>query len=172
MMVALTGTPGCGKSTVAGILRERGRIVVQQNDTVDPYRLEDDPGRDTVVIDEELWAEEFVPFEGIIEGHLTHLLPADLVVILRCRPDVLAGRLRGRGYAPEKVSENAEAEALDVILVETLEIHPESRVCEIDTTEMAPEETAGVIEAFIRGESPNPCTHVDWSAYLGITTWE
>ena len=88
------------------------------------------------------------------------------------RPDILAGRLRERGYGPEKVSENAEAEALDVILVEALEIHPASRICEIDTTGNTPEETAGAIEAFIHGECPNPCTHVDWSAYLGITTWE
>ncbi|MBT8508164.1 adenylate kinase [Methanomicrobiaceae archaeon CYW5] len=172
MMIALSGTPGCGKSTVAAILRERGWTVVRQNETTGPYRLGDDHDRDTVVIDEELWAEEFTPFEGIIEGHLTHLLPADCVVVLRCRPDILARRLRTRGYAPEKVAENAEAEALDVILVEALEVHPESRVCEIDTTEMSPEATAGVIEAFIHGESPKPCTHVDWSAYLGITTWE
>ncbi len=172
MMVAISGTPGCGKSTVAGILRNRGWTVVRQNDTTSPYELEEDAGRDTVIIDEEVWAKEFAPFEGIIEGHLTHLLPADRVIILRCRPDILAGRLRDRGYAAEKVAENAEAEALDVILVETLDIHPESHVCEIDTTEMNPEDTAGVIEAFIRGECPNPCTHVDWSAYLGITTWE
>ncbi|HDQ08502.1 MAG TPA: adenylate kinase [Methanoculleus sp.] len=172
MMIALTGTPGCGKSTVAEILRDRGWTVIRQNDTTGHYELEKDADRDTVVIDEEMWAEEFVPFEGIIEGHLTHLIPANRVVILRCRPDILAGRLRERGYGPEKVSENAEAEALDVILVEALEIHPASRICEIDTTGKSPEETAGAIEAFIHGECPNPCTHVDWSAYLGITTWE
>jgi len=65
------------------------------------------------------------------------------------------------------VQENAEAEALDAILIEALEVHPEERITVIDTTEQSPEETADEIEAFIRGDAPPSLTVPDWSEYLG-----
>ncbi|MDG6251658.1 AAA family ATPase, partial [Methanocalculus sp.] len=107
MMIGLTGVPGTGKTTVADILEERGVYVVRINDTITPYILGRDPDRDTIIIDEELWAAEFQPVDGVVEGHLAHLLPCDRVVILRCDPDVLVDRLIGRGYSPEKAEENA-----------------------------------------------------------------
>ena len=167
MMIALTGTPGTGKSTIAEILTEQGIVVISQKESMAPYILEHDAERDTDIIDEEAWVENFVPVEGAIEGHLTHLLPADRVVVLRCRPDVLATRLRARGYGEEKVQENAEAEALDAILIEALEVHPEEHILVIDTTEQRAEETADEIEAFIRGDAPPSLTVPDWSEYLG-----
>ncbi|GAB7014753.1 adenylate kinase family protein [Methanogenium cariaci] len=166
-MTALTGTPGTGKTTIAALLTARNMQVVSQKETMAPYILEHDAERDTDIIDDEAWVDAFVPVEGIIEGHLTHLLPADRVVVLRCRPDILATRLRARGYAEEKVQENAEAEALDSILIEALEVHPETHVTVIDTTEQLPEETANAIEAFIRGDAPHSFTLPDWSEYLG-----
>ncbi|KAF1078485.1 adenylate kinase family protein [Methanogenium sp. MK-MG] len=167
MMTALTGTPGTGKTTIAELLTARGMQVVYQKETMGPYILEHDAERDTDIIDEEAWVDAFVPVEGIIEGHLTHLLPADRVVVLRCRPDILAARLRARGYGEEKVQENAEAEALDCIFVEALEVHPETHIMVIDTTEQNPEVTADAIEAFIRGDAPHHLAVADWSEYLG-----
>ena len=167
MMTALTGTPGTGKTTIASTLTARGMQVVSQKETMIPYLLEHDTERDTDIIDDEAWVDNFVPVEGIIEGHLTHLLPADRVVVLRCRPDILAARLRTRGYRDEKVQENAEAEALDAILIEALEVHPETRIIVLDTTEQSPEETADEIEAFIRSDAPRTLTVPDWSEFLG-----
>jgi len=167
MMTALTGTPGTGKSTIATILKARGMDILSQKETMEPYLLEHDPERDTDIIDEEAWVEDFSPVGGIIEGHLTHLLPADRVVVLRCRPDILAARLRERGYHEGKVQENAEAEALDSILIEALEVHPEEHITVIDTTEQSPEDAADEIEAFIRGDAPHSLIVPDWSEYLG-----
>ncbi|WFN33730.1 adenylate kinase family protein [Methanogenium sp. S4BF] len=167
MMTALTGTPGTGKTTIASILNARGMQVVSQKQSMEPYLLEHDAERDTDIIDEDAWVDAFVPVEGIIEGHLTHLLPADRVVVLRCRPDILAARLRARGYAEEKVQENAEAEALDAILIEALEVHPEEHITVIDTTTQSAQETADEIEAFIRGDAPHTLTIPDWSEFLG-----
>lgn len=166
-MTALTGTPGTGKSTIASVLRARGIQTLSQKETMGPYLLEHDAERDTDIIDEDAWVDAFVPVDGIIEGHLTHLLPADRVVVLRCRPDILAARLRERGYHDEKVQENAEAEALDAILIEALEVHPETHIMVIDTTEQNPEDTADEIEAFIRSDAPHTLTVPDWSEFLG-----
>lgn len=167
MMVCITGTPGTGKSAVSEILRKKGYNVVLQNDTAKDYIISEDTQRDTTVIDEELWAEEFVPFDGIVEGHITHILPCDLVVILRCRPDVLRMRLLKRGYSPEKVSENVMAEALDVVLIETLECHTDDKIFETDTTDIKAEETAKEIEDFMLGKIPPSYGNTDWSEFLG-----
>ena len=168
MMCGITGTPGTGKSAVADELEKRGYRVVHANETAGAYALEKDDERDSVVIDEERWADEFEPVEGIVEGHLVHLLPCDRMVVLRCRPDVLVSRLEGRGYSVEKISENAEAEAIDLILVETLDIHDGSKVLEIDTTSLKIEECADLIEDFIRGKIPSSYGSIDWSDFIGV----
>jgi adenylate kinase len=167
MMVGITGTPGTGKTSVAGELKRRGYHVVHLKETIEPYILEEDRLRDTLVVDVERWAGEFPPVAGIVEGHLAHLLPCDRVVILRCRPDILVRRLGMRkGYRDEKIAENAEAEALDVILIETLEEHTPEHILELDTTDSGINEIADKIEGFMRGELPPSLGSLDWSGFL------
>lgn len=168
MMTGITGTPGTGKTAVAAELERRGHRVVRLTGTVRPYIVEEDRARQTLVVDVDRWAAEFEPVEGIVEGHLAHLLPCDRVVVLRCRPDVLAARLASRNYPEEKIAENVEAEALDVILIETLEEHPGEHVLEVDTTALSVSECADRIEQFIRGERPPSYGSVDWTDYLGF----
>jgi adenylate kinase len=167
MMACISGIPGTGKSSVSAVLKRMGYDVVLQNDTTVNYFICDDPDRDTAVIDEDLWASEFRPVDGIVEGHLTHLLECDRLVILRCRPDVLKKRLVLRGYSPGKVHENVEAEALDTILIEALENHKEDIILELDTTERTPEEIATEIDDFIHGRRGADFGNTDWSEYLG-----
>lgn len=166
MMCGITGVPGTGKSALAAELEKRGYQVVRANDTTGAYILERDDDRDSVVIDDERWADEFEPFDGIIEGHLVHLLPCDRIVVLRCRPDVLASRLEKRDYSEEKIRENAEAETIDLILIETLEIHDGGKVLEIDTTSRTIGECADIIEDFIKGKIPSSYGSIDWSAFI------
>ncbi|MDD1667570.1 MAG: adenylate kinase family protein [Methanomicrobiales archaeon] len=166
MMCGITGTPGTGKSSAADELARRGHPVVRLLDTIRPYATGRDPERDTLVIDEERWAREFTPVEGFVEGHLAHLLPCDRVVVLRCRPDRLLARLRARGYGEEKCRENAEAEALDVCLVETLDVHDPARVLEIDATDLPLPGVADLIEGFVLGRVPPSHGRIDWSFYL------
>jgi adenylate kinase len=166
MMCGITGTPGTGKSSAADELALRGYPVVHLAGTVGGYVLGKDPERDTLIIDEEIWAREFTPVQGFVEGHLAHLLPCDRVVVLRCRPDLLLDRLRSRGYRDEKCRENAEAEALDVCLIETLERHPKEHILELDTTFLTPGKVADLIEDFFLGRIPASHGGIDWSGFL------
>ena len=149
MMYGITGTPGTGKSAIAAELEARGFPVLHLSDTTGRYVLEADPDWDTLVIDEERWAEEFSPFDGFVEGHLAHILACDRLIILRCKPDILAERLVKRGYSPEKVRENAEAEALDVVLIEALDCHPAGHIFEMDTTDRSIRESCDLIVQFV-----------------------
>ncbi|MBN1194906.1 MAG: adenylate kinase family protein [Methanomicrobiaceae archaeon] len=166
MMTCITGTPGTGKTAVAECLADRGHKVIHIRDTITPYVLEEDDERDTLVIDTDRWASAFPRHDGIVEGHLAHMLSCDAVVILRCRPDELRVRLSHRGYREEKIRENSEAEALDVILVETLDIHPDGMIFEIDTTTTPIEVVSDAIEEFMRGKRAPQYGNVDWSAFL------
>jgi len=168
MMFGITGTPGTGKSSIANELISRGERVLHLSETTAPYVIEKDSSRDTMVIDEERWIDEFVPFDGVVEGHLAHLLPCDRIVVLRCRPDILVGRLRDRGYGEKKVKENALAEALDVILIETLESFSPEQVYELDTTDKIIRECTDQVERFFHGEIPPSSGCIDWSSYIGM----
>lgn len=162
MLIALTGTPGTGKSTVADELVKRGHPVIRATDTIGPYILEEDESRDAHVVDVERWRDEFPSYEGVVEGHLTHLLDATHVIVLRCRPDILKSRLISRGYHAAKVAENVEAELLDVILIEAMEEHTPEMIYEIDATDMSVAEVADMIEGIITGDVPPRQGIVDW----------
>lgn len=166
MMIGISGTPGTGKTAVANELANRGYQVTHLVDTIGPYILEKDEERDTSVVDEGAWARDFLPVEGIVEGHLAHYLPCDRIIILRCRPDELARRLKERGYSAEKIRENAEAEALDIILQETVYRFQEDQIYEIDTTRCRTQELANMVEEIIHGSRPPSYGTIDWSLYL------
>ncbi len=164
MMVGIAGTPGTGKTAVGDVLARRGRRVVRVAETIAPFVLAEEDG--VREVDEEAWAAAFVPVDGYVEGGLAQFLPCDRLVILRCRPDVLRERLEMRGYAPAKVAENVEAEALDVVLFEALELHPPEHLLELETTARSPNETADLVEAFADGRLPPSHGIFDFSGFL------
>ena len=170
MMCGITGTPGTGKSMTGEELSRRGYSVVHLTTTVGPYVIGEDEERDAQIIDTDRWAAEFVPVEGFVEGHIAHLLRCDKIVVLRCRPDELEKRLAQRKYREKKIRENADAEALDVCLIETVENFIPSQILEIDTTGHDAAFSADLIEGFIRGEIPADFGHIDWSGYLEVVS--
>jgi len=140
MKIAVTGTPGTGKTTVARRLAEE--LGVKYVDLTEEVRSGAsagyDEGRDTHVADIDA-LEDGVPEDAVLDGHVAHRIENDYTVVLRCAPDELRQRLSERGWEDAKVTENVESEILDVVLAEALESG--APVFEYDTTEKTPDET-------------------------------
>ncbi len=171
MRVALTGTPGTGKSTVAERIKAEsdGDLrVIHLNEAVREHGLwtERDDQRDSLVVDLEAAADWLGEWDGLLESHLAHYFDADRVVVLRCRPDQLERRLLDRDEPEPKAAENADSEALDVVLSEAVERHGRDAVYEIDTTDRTPEDVAADVRAVLRGEREPSAGEVDFTDYL------
>lgn len=177
--IALTGTPGTGKTTVSEIVAEQLSMdVIHLNDAIREADLftERDVERDSLVADidaVESWLAEREATGGddsegdtLVESHLSHLLDVERVIVLRCHPDDLKPRLRERGESEASIAENAESEALDVILAEAVERHGTDSVWEIDTTDRSPEAVASDVAAAIEGDIEPRVGVVDFVEYL------
>jgi len=170
--VAVTGTPGTGKTTATERLAADdgfGLDVIHLNDVVreEGFTTGRDEGRDTLVTDIDAVAD-WLEGRGdvLFESHLAHHFAADRVVVLRCHPDQLEARLRERGEPDGTVAENAESEALDVVLAEAVDRHGEDRVYEVDATDLSPAEVASTIEAVLAGEREPSSGTVSFVDYL------
>jgi adenylate kinase len=166
--VAVTGTPGTGKTTAVDLL-STDLDIVHLNEVIRSEELTAgrDEARDSLVADLEALADWLGDREDVLfESHLAHHLPADRVVVLRCHPEELARRLAERGEPDAKCQENADSEALDIVLAEAIDRHGEGTVYEIDTTDRSPEAVAGEIAAVIAGEREPSAGTVDFVDYL------
>ena len=161
MQIALTGTPGTGKTTVAGLLPYQ---VIDINALVKAgMNFGKDPERGCLEADMDALADHLAALDSedisILEGHFSHHF-ADWSIVLRLSPVILKSRLEARGYSARKIRENLEAEALDVVLVEAVQLC--SRVDEIDTTEKSPQEVSELVTEIIQGRLKLPPGRVDW----------
>jgi adenylate kinase len=165
LRVAVTGTPGTGKTTATTLLDEP---VVHLNDRIREAGLwsDRDADRDSLVADLDAVRAALGDWSGVAESHLAHHLDADRVVVLRCRPAALEARLRERGADTAKATENAESEALDVILAEAVDRHGLDGVYEIDTTDRTPPDVAADIEAVVAGDRAPSAGDLDFTDYL------
>ena len=156
--LAITGTPGVGKSTVSKALVEKlmenykwkfqdivdikyiniTKVVIENK-----LYIEKDKDMDSYVIDFQK-LNNYInnnPLNHeknliIIDGHVSHLLDVDYIVVLRCNPEIVNDRLKKRNYSKDKVNENVEGEILDICLIESLERLQKDNILvyEIDTT--------------------------------------
>jgi len=171
--VAITGTPGVGKTTVGKVLRRRGYDVLHLNRVareIDAL-LEEDEERQARVVDLhalERYVEEWEPESdpAFVESHYAHLMPVDLVIVLRLHPRELERRLKKKGYSPRKIAENLEAEFVGVCYGEAVEVRsgghpmrPPKDVVQLDVTGLDEDEVAErVLEAVESREGDD----VDW----------
>lgn len=132
MRVFITGTPGTGKSSLAASLGDRfshpvfnvgvkARVMGLIESHDDEY--------DADVIDESsveriAQAIERKHDDFILEGHMAHYAkPRDgaILICATCPIEILKERLIERGYGPEKVRENLDAEIFQVCRTEAEE---------------------------------------------------
>ncbi|WP_339103590.1 adenylate kinase family protein [Haloterrigena salinisoli] len=178
MRVAVTGTPGTGKTTATELLESRfaaGNSSAPDLEVIHLNRVLEDEGlytevdaeRESKIADFEAMSEWLEGRDDVvIESHLAHHFAADRVAVLRCAPERLEARLLERGESEAKATENAESEALDVILSETVDEHGLESVYEIDTTDRDPEAVADALEAVVTGEREPSAGEVDFVGYL------
>ncbi len=137
--------------------------------------MEDDPRRDTLVVDMDTLSQAIMEVVEksrgtlILDGHYSHeLLDTNMVshvFVLRKAPWKLIEILQNRLYSYEKVWENLEAEIMGVIMQETIEQYPLEKLHELDTTDEEPEETVKEILQVINGEKASSVEPIDWVAY-------
>lgn len=155
-LIGLTGVPGCGKTTVANALKEQGhcvidihRVVVDNNFILGIDEERDSKEMDLDKLSEHLQSNVRNKFSSdgsrcFLDSHLSHLLPVDHVIVLRCHPDVLKLRMEARGWSEAKVRENLEAEAMAIITQEALEAGLDTY--EIDVTDIKVESILTIID--------------------------
>ena len=168
MRVAVTGTPGVGKTTAVEAA-DLELEVVGLNDLVREAGLHEgaDDERGSLVADLDAVGERLAGREDLlVESHLAHHLDVDRVVVLRCHPEELRERLCDRGEPAATAEENAEAEALDVVLSAAVEAHDLEAIYEIDTTDRSPAAVAAEIEAVVAGDREPSAGEVTFVDYL------
>ena len=167
VLIAVTGTPGTGKTSACEVLARRGYTVIDLDEVArrDGFVTGRDAVRQTDEVDIEALRDGLnVPAKiAFLRSHFAHRMNVNVAIVLRCRPSVLRQRLEARGWGPEKVRENVEAEAIDVILQEAVTNLP--FVYEADTTDLTPEATADAILAVLQGKTKgHEPGSVDWTS--------
>ncbi len=154
MIVAITGTPASGKTTVSeSVSSMLGWRLMKLNEFAEERNLfcGVDEKRKCKIVDIEGMRRELSGIDGnlVIESHYAHEIPSDIVFVLRVNPRELRKRGRMKGWKKEKTEENVEAEIMGICLQEAIEAG--QRVVEIDTTGKEVESVAGEIVKRIKG---------------------
>jgi adenylate kinase len=153
MRVAITGTPGTGKSKVSKELSKlTGFKLVDVNEFSKKEKLilYRDKERETDVVDTKALKTKTkkISDDLIFEGHLSHFIEVDVIFVLRCRPDILKKRLEKKKWKKKKIQENLEAEILGVIACEARSEN--KKVVEIDTSGKTPNQAAKEIWGILK----------------------
>ncbi|MFP4116540.1 MAG: adenylate kinase family protein [Candidatus Aenigmatarchaeota archaeon] len=165
MKIAITGTPGTGKTTIGEKLAEETSLeyisindLARERDCI----ISHDEDRNSDIVDVKELRREVKNLEDcILDGHLSHFMDNQMVFVLRCKPSVLKSRLEDKGWKEEKVAENVDAEITGVIEREARNGNED--VYSIDTTDKDEEEVVGIIKDIVEtGEGKEYKEHFDW----------
>ena len=171
-VVAVSGTPGTGKSVFARTLAKKlDAQLVDLNALIKKRRIYKKDVDGTLIADPIKVRAEFArlikSLRGpvVVEGLLAHFLQPKYishVVVLRTKPSVLEKRLRKRGYSLKKIKDNVESEALSIILWEAVKIHGAKKVYEIDMTKLKAQSAVKLILDALVGKISLIPGKIDW----------
>ena len=148
---ALTGTPGTGKTSISKLLNTK---IVHLSDYYEASAEgKTNSGEWLIDLDKMNNLVKKLELEEVFyEGHTSHTLDnLDMVILLRCDPSILKDRLATRNYSEEKINENLEAEALNIIYDEALENITADKIFQLDTTKQTQQESAKNLIEFMNG---------------------
>ena len=170
-IIAITGTPGVGKTTIVELFSDANFTIISVKDLAKQYSCEGefDEATQSMDIDIHRLAEQFEAGSlgnTIVDGHLSHLLDVDAIIILRCEPSMLQERLAKRGYSEQKITANVEWEMIAGTWSEIIEFELNQPILELDTTNCEPEEIYEEITQWINDGYSQDSTHprIDWLA--------
>lgn len=168
MLIAITGTPGVGKTTVCDLLAKEFDVINVNEFAEENGCFEDfDPDAGSYNVDTDRLCELLQSHRNektiFMDGHLSHYVDCDAIIVLRCDPHILSKRLELRGYDKEKVRENVQAEILDVILSEAVEYN--GNTFEIDCSDLNENDVVNIIKDIIIKGKGNDFVpgKVDWT---------
>jgi len=183
-IIIITGTPGCGKTTITQEISQLEKSeYISLNELIVSKRFYEnyDKKRDTYIAD----FDKMIPYVikviekakekklkyFFIEGHFADIIPKkfiDLVIILRCHPDVLRKRLEKRDYKESKIRENLQAEILGNSTNYILEKDLRCPIYEINTSNKSIDSIIKIIKDIINNEEINlkSFCNIDWLCEL------
>lgn len=165
----LTGTPGTGKKTLAPLVASKLRLQCISLNELAVSAGAQATGSPEVEIDVSFLKSKLPRMlhgPSLLYGHLLpYVIGRDFVrrvVVLRCEPSELKKRLVERGYSPEKVIENVEAELIGLLSSDSLKAFGKSKVLEYDTTPSDSAKASSSIAKMI-GMASRPDSLIDWT---------
>jgi len=180
LVILVTGTPCVGKTKIARQLTETLEALyinltefAQTHDLI----LRMDTQRKTAVVNErKLRSELRHAIDNtdkntiIIDGHYAPaVVPkkyVNRIFVLRRNPVELREFMEKCGFNGAKLWENLASEILDVCLIDALQEHDESKVCELDITGKAAPEVVAEICAILNENKKCYAGCVDWLGFL------
>lgn len=162
-VIAISGTPGTGKSAVGSLLAKQiNAEIIELGEVVRKQHLYygEDPERGSLIANLDSLYDYLVPlFQNgekllIVIGHFADLVPEEylkVLVVLRCHPITLTERLLDRQWPIKKTLENIQAEILGVCTSQGLAQHNQNKIFEIDTTDLSIERVVTIIRQILAG---------------------
>jgi len=136
MKLLITGTPGCGKTTLAKNIAKKFRLkLINEKDFALQNKIGSFNDENELEIPPKQLEKALTLFlkknnNVVLEGHVLSetKIPVDKVIVVTIHPEELEARLEQRNYAPAKIMDNVFCEGIEYCKKHVLRRYPEKKV--------------------------------------------
>ena len=173
--ILITGTPGTGKTTISRLLAmELRAYYVNPKNLLRRKSIDyayDEKRRTRAVslarLRKALYDHASRADHGlVIDSHIAPeigIMPKLVgAIVLRCDPVVLQRRLKRKRWSKSKISENLQAEILDICLWDAAQNYGSGKIVEIDTTGKTPSHVLQLIMREMHKKRIQRQSRVNW----------